>query len=458
MSYITDNFMLDSPSAQTLYHSYAKECPIIDFHNHLDAKAIAMNTEPRSITELWLGGDHYKWRAMRANGVDEHFITGDASDYEKFEKWAETVPHTMRNPLYHWTHLELKRYFGIDDLLSPKTARDIYDRCNSQIAGGGFGAAELLRKMNVEVVCTTDDPLDTLQYHGTHYGIQVLPTWRPDKLMAIDNIDAFNAYIDRFPKKIEKIADLIPLLDECQENFIAHGCKVSDHGLDTFYAGQTDIYEAEKVFRKARIEDEISENEVCTYKAAMLHLLGKMNNKAGWVQQFHIGPLRNNSSRLFRQLGPDIGCDSMGDKPLAESMSRFLDQLDSTGELTKTIVYNLNPRDTELIATMLYNFNDGTSPGKMQYGAAWWFLDQADGMRRQVDALSSLGLLSHFVGMLTDSRSFMSFTRHEYFRRLLCNIIGGEIENGLLPSSEMENIGQMVQRICYTNAKNYFGL
>lgn len=450
--------MLLSPSAQELYHKYASHQPIIDFHNHLDAKAVALNTEPRSITELWLGGDHYKWRAIRANGVEERYITGDASDYEKFECWAATVPHTMRNPLYHWTHFELKRYFGIDELLTPASARSIYDRCNAQIAQGGFGAADLLRKMNVEVICTTDDPLDTLEFHGTQHGIRVLPTWRPDRVMAIENSEIFNQYIDRFDTKIETLDQLFAALEDCSLHFAGKGCKVSDHGLDTFYAIDFTTAEAATIFDKVRRGLQISEAEVRLYKSAVLHHLAILNHRRGWVQQFHIGPLRNNSSRMFRRIGADIGCDSIGDRPLAEAMSRFLDRLDMENSLTKTVVYNLNPRDTELITTMLYNFNDGSSIGKMQYGAAWWFLDQADGMRKQIEALSSLGLLSHFIGMLTDSRSFMSFTRHEYFRRLLCQIMGDDIDKGLLPHSEIEFIGDMVSRICYTNAKNYFGL
>lgn len=448
--------MLQSDTAQALYHQYAEHQPIIDFHNHLDPKAIYENRTPRSITELWLAGDHYKWRLMRAHGISEYYITGAANDYEKFEKWAQTVPHTMRNPIYHWTHLELKRYFGIDKLLNLETAREIYEECNAQISAGGFGAADLLRKMNVEVACTTDDPLDTLEYHGTHHGIQVVPTWRPDRVLAVENPTTFNQYINRFPGQVETLAQLFTALEERQQHFITKGCRASDHGLDTFYATDYTMAKADAIFRRARAGAELNSAEIELYKSAVLHHLGQMNHRAGWVQQFHIGPLRNNSSRLFATLGADIGCDSMGDKPLAQAMSRYLDRLDSHGELTKTILYNLNPRDTELITTMIYNFNDGSSAGKMQYGAAWWFLDQMDGMRKQVDALSSLGLLSHFVGMLTDSRSFLSFTRHEYFRRLLCNIIAQDIEQGLLPRHEMAFIGDMVSRICYSNSKEYF--
>lgn len=457
MAFIDDKFMLDSDYAVRLYKEYASGCPIIDFHNHLDAKAIAENYAPHSITGLWLGGDHYKWRAMRANGVSENFITGDADDYAKFEKWAETVPYTMRNPLYHWTHLELKRYFGIDDILSVGNAKDIYNRCNEQIRQGGFGAADLLRKMSVEVVCTTDDPLDTLEFHGENNGIKVLPGWRPDKVLAVEDTAAFNAYIDRFGCEINNLKELLEQLEKRQKHFISKGCKVADHGLDTFYSDNFTMEEADVVFRKIRNKECLSDAEISLYKSAMLYYLGCMNHKAGWVQQFHIGPLRNNSSRLYKKLGADIGCDSMNDKPVAQSMSRYFDRLDSENRLAKTIVYNLNPKDTEVIATMLYNFNDGSCAGKMQYGAAWWFLDQSDGMRKQIEALSSLGLLSRFVGMLTDSRSFLSFTRHEYFRRLLCNILGDDLKKGLLPESEFEFIGDMVKKICYSNSKEYFG-
>lgn len=450
--------MLQSGAAVDLYHKYAKDCAIIDFHNHLDPKAIATNYQARSITELWLGGDHYKWRLMRANGVDERLITGDGDDFDKFYAWAQTLQNSMRNPLYHWSHLELKRYFGVSELLTSSSARRIYDLCNEKIANGGYGAADLLKMMNVEVVCTTDDPLDTLEFHGVHSGIRVLPSWRPDRVLAVDNSVVWNEYIDRFEAKIETLNDLYVALEKRQQHFINKGCKVSDHGLDTFYAEPFTTEVASAIFAKARKNEILTENEINIYKSAVLHQLGVINNKAGWVQQFHIGPLRNNSSRLFNKLGADIGCDSLGDKSIAIPMSKYLDSLDKKAQLTKTIIYNLNPKDSEVIAAMLYNFNDGSVAGKMQYGAAWWFLDQADGMRKQIETLSSFGLLSQFVGMLTDSRSFLSFTRHEYFRRVLCSIIGQDIENGLIPRQEIEFVGQMVKNICYNNSKKYFGL
>lgn len=457
--------MLDTSFAQELYHSYAKDMPIIDFHNHLSAKMIAENSSMNSITEMWLGGDHYKWRALRANGVTENFITGDANDYEKFKKWAETIPYTMRNPLYHWTHLELKRYFNINSLLSPSTCRDIYEECNNQINSGKFGARDLLDKMSVEVVCTTDDPCDSLEYHikaNAISGLKTLPTWRPDRVVAIDNLKTFNEYIDLLTQtsniEITTFADLLKALEVRQQHFINVGCVASDHGVDTFYAEDYSTNEIESIFSKARSMSELTESDIKKYKSAILYSLALMNKRAGWVQQFHIGPLRNNCSRLFSQLGADIGCDSMNDKPIAEAMGRFFDSLDRDNMLTKTIVYNLNPKDTEVIMSMCYNFNDGREAGKMQYGSAWWFLDQKDGMTKQIEALSSMGLLSRFVGMLTDSRSFLSFTRHEYFRRLLCNIIGDDLNKGLLPVTEINHIGKMVSDICYNNAKQYFGV
>lgn len=455
--FIHDNFMLSNDFAVALYNDFAKDCPIIDFHNHLDASAIAQNRQPRSITELWLGGDHYKWRALRANGVPEKYITGDASDWEKFEKWAQTLPHTMRNPLYHWTQLELKRYFGINEILTPCNARKIYDECNRQIAEGGFGAADLLKKMNVEVVCTTDDPVDSLEFHGTHNGIKVLPSWRPDKVLAVENHITFNAYIDRLGSHVDSLGELFKELRNRQKHFISKGCRVSDHGLDTFYGDDFTDEKANEIFKKIRRGEDLSDVEIRLYKSAVLHELCVMNNEAGWVQQFHVGPLRNNCSRLFDTIGPDVGCDSLGDLPIAQSMAKVIDKLDKKNQLAKTIVYNLNPKDSEVIAAMIYNFNDGSCAGKLQYGAAWWFLDQADGIKKQIETLSSFGLLSHFVGMLTDSRSFLSFTRHEYFRRILCNILGKDIKKGLLPESEYAFIGDMVHRICYDNSKQYFG-
>ena len=463
MSFITNDFMLQSPTAKHLFHNFASNAPIIDYHNHLSAQQIAENYVPRSITEVWLGGDHYKWRLMRANGVEERYITGDADDYEKFEKWAETLPYTMRNPIYHWSHLELKRYFDEDRLLTPQTAREIYDSCNVKIAAGGFGAMDLLLKMKVEVVCTTDDPIDSLEFHAKANALQdalkVLPSWRPDRVVAIEKAD-FRQYINKLGEvagvEITSFAQLLEALEIRQQHFIANGCRVSDHGLDTFYAEPFTEHEAQVVFNAAMRGESLSEKGIKIYKSAILHHLAVMNHRAGWVQQFHIGPLRNNSTKLFESIGADVGCDSIADKPIAEAMGRFLDELEQKEALTKTILYNLNPKDGEVMASMCYNFNSNGGVAKMQYGAAWWFLDQKDGMTKQIETLSSFGLLSRFVGMLTDSRSFLSFTRHEYFRRILCNILGDDIERGALPSSEIEFIGKMVQNICYNNAKQYF--
>ncbi|MFR9503479.1 MAG: glucuronate isomerase [Rikenellaceae bacterium] len=463
MSYITDNFLLQSTMAQRLYNDFAKDAPIIDFHNHLSPKMIAENYAPKTITEMWLGGDHYKWRLMRANGVEERYITGDADDYDKFEKWAQTLPYTMRNPIYHWSQLELKRYFGEERLLTAETARSIYDCCNAKIAEGGFGAMDLLLKMNVKVVCTTDDPIDSLEYHAMANAkqnqLKVLPSWRPDRVVAIEKGD-FKGYIDSLAKvseiDITSFATLLAALKCRQQHFIANGCVVSDHGLDTFYAEPFEEAEVDAIFKAALNAAPLSQRQIAIYKSAILYHLGVMNSDANWVQQFHVGPLRNNSSQLFKSVGADVGCDSIDDKPIAEAIGRYLDSLECRGALTKTILYNLNPKDSEVMASMCYNFNSNGGVAKMQYGAAWWFLDQKDGMTKQIETISSFGLLSRFVGMLTDSRSFLSFTRHEYFRRILCNILGADIESGALPCSEYDFIGRMVRAICYDNSKKYF--
>lgn len=467
MSYIHDDFMLHSDPARGLYHCHAAPQPIIDFHNHLNPRMIARNEAPATITAAWLDGDHYKWRAMRAAGIPESLITGrEASDFARFEAWAATVPQTMRNPLYHWTHLELKRYFGIDTILKPSTARAIYDECNRIISNGGFGARDLLLGQRVEMVGTTDDPCDTLEYHAECRAIamplKVLPTWRPDRLMAIDNSEAFTEYVGTLScvsdVVITDFSTLLQALELRANHFASMGCRASDHGLDTFYADDFTDSEASAILRSVLAGGSASGAEVSLFRSAMLYHLAALNHRHGWVQQFHIGPLRNNNVRLWSAIGPDIGCDSIGDRPVAAAMGRLLGRLDREGILAPTVAYNLNPKDTEVLATMLYNFNDGSRPGKMQYGAAWWFLDQRDGMTRQIEAISGLGLLSRFIGMLTDSRSFLSFTRHEYFRRLLCDILGSEIERGLLPASEYEAVARMVEDVSYHNAKGYFGL
>ncbi len=458
-----ENFLLQTDTAQKLYHEHAAKMPIFDYHCHINPKDIAEDRRFNTVTEVWLYGDHYKWRAMRTNGVDERFCTGDATDREKFEKWAETVPHTLRNPLYHWTHLELKKFFGIEKLLSPSTVREIYDECNAKLKTPEYSCRGLIRKANVHTICTTDDPVDTLEYHKqikeSGFEVAVLPTWRPDKAMMVADPAFFNDYMTQLMKaagtEIKMFGELIAALDKRHEFFHKNGCRLSDHGLDTAFAADYTSEEIEAIFLKIRGGSKLSTEEILKFQSCMLFEFGVMDHKRGWTQQFHIGALRNNNSRLFRELGPDTGFDSIGDVPVASSLAKLLDRLDMENKLTKTILYNLNPRDNELYATMLGNFQDGFVPGKIQYGSGWWFLDQKDGMERQMNALSNLGLLSRFVGMLTDSRSFLSYTRHEYFRRTFCNLLGKDVENGEIPY-DMELLGTMVENICFNNAKEYF--
>ena len=438
--------------------------PIIDYHCHLIPQMIAENHQFADITELWLGGDHYKWRAMRGNGVDEEYITGGKSSWEKFSKWAETVPYTMRNPLYHWTHLELKRVFGIDSLLSPATARDIFEECNAKLATEEFRGQALIRRFNVEVVCTTDDPADDLRYHKAiaekPFGVKVIPAWRPDKAMAIENPESYKAYLEKLGEaagmEIRTYADLIEALGKRHEFFESMGCKLSDHGLETFYASDYTDSEIEAIFAKVLSGKNADAEELDKFRSACLHDFAVMDAEAGWAQQFHIGAIRNNNTRMFNLLGPDTGYDAIHDVQCAAAGHRFFDRLTLEGKLAKTILYCLNPKDNEVLMTMAYTFNDGTVPGKMQFGSGWWFLDQEDGMRKQMNALSALGLLTRFVGMLTDSRSFVSYPRHEYFRRILCSVLGEDIEKGKLPASEMDFIRKVVEDISYNNARNYF--
>ena len=438
--------------------------PIIDYHCHLIPQMIAENHQFADITELWLGGDHYKWRAMRGNGVDEEYITGGKSSWEKFSKWAETVPYTMRNPLYHWTHLELKRVFGIDSLLSPATARDIFEECNAKLATEEFRGQALIRRFNVEVVCTTDDPADDLRYHKAiaekPFGVKVIPAWRPDKAMAIENPEAYKAYLEKLGEaagmEIRSYADLLEALQRRHEFFESMGCKLSDHGLETFYASDYTDSEIEAIFAKVLSGKNADAEELDKFRSACLHDFAVMDAEAGWAQQFHIGAIRNNNTRMFNILGPDTGYDAIHDVQCAAAGHRFFDRLTLEGKLAKTILYCLNPKDNEVLMTMAYTFNDGTVPGKMQFGSGWWFLDQEDGMRKQMNALSALGLFTRFVGMLTDSRSFVSYPRHEYFRRILCSVLGEEIEKGKLPASEMDFIRKVVEDISYNNARNYF--
>ncbi|MCM1452678.1 MAG: glucuronate isomerase [Clostridium sp.] len=461
------DFLLQTPTAQRLYHEYAEHQPIIDYHCHLNPEYVANDHVFENLSKIWLEGDHYKWRAMRTNGVDEKYITGkDSTDWEKFEKWAETVPYTMRNPLYHWTHLELKTAFGVEKLLSPATAREIYDACTAMLQKPERSARGLMKHYNVEVVCTTDDPADSLEHHlkvaEAAFDTKMLPTWRPDKAMAVENPVEYKAYLAKLGQaagvEIKSYGDLLEALRRRHDHFAKAGCRLSDHGLEEFYAEDYTEAMAEDIFAKAMSGEGLSDHEARTLKTALLTELAIMDHDAGWTQQFHYGALRNNNSRMMRALGPDTGFDSIGDWNTAKKMSKFLDSLADRDKLAKTIIYNLNPRDNELVATMIGNFQDGRyGSGKIQFGSGWWFLDQKDGMEKQMNALSALGLLSRFVGMLTDSRSFLSYPRHEYFRRTLCNLIGNDVENGLLPASELEFIGkEIVAKVCYGNAKEYF--
>ncbi len=461
--FIHDNFILQNKTAEYLYHQFAKKMPIIDYHSHLIPEQIAENKQFENITQIWLYGDHYKWRAMRTNGVKELFCTGKATDWEKFEKWAETVPHTLRNPLYHWTHLELKRYFGISKLLNPSSAREIFNETSQFLQQEDFKVQSLIKKMNVEIVCTTDDPTDNLAAHDkiaqTVTDFKVLPTWRPDKAMMVENVDLYNQYIDKLSVtvdfEIQNYADLITALKKRHDFFHSKGCRLSDHGIENFYAEEYTQSEINQIFEKIRSRKELNNTEILKFKSATLHDFALLDAEKNWVQQFHAGALRNNNSRLFKQLGADTGFDSIGDFSIAQPMAKFLNRLDEQNQLAKTILYNLNPSDNEVFATMIGNFQDGSVAGKIQYGSGWWFLDQKDGMQKQINALSNLGLLSRFVGMLTDSRSFLSYPRHEYFRRILCNLIGNDVENGEIPN-DMELLGSMIENICYYNAKNYF--
>jgi len=446
--FVDENFLLQTGTAQKLYHEHAAGMPIIDYHCHLSPQMVADDYKFKSLTEIWLGGDHYKWRAMRTNGVAEKYLTGDASDWEKFEKWAETVPYTMRNPLYHWTHLELKTAFGIDKILNPQTARDIYDECNEKLARPEFSARGLMRHYRVEVVCTTDDPIDSLEYHiktrESGFEIKMLPTWRPDKAMAVEKPADFRKYVEQLSTvsgvTISVFDDLVAALRKRHDFFAEH---------------YTDA-EIQAIFNKVYGGTALNGEEILKFKSAMLVIFGEMDAEKGWTQQFHYGVIRNNNSKMFREIGPDTGFDSIGEFNTAKSMAKFFDRLNSNGKLSKTIIYNLNPSANEMVATMIGNFQDGSVPGKIQFGSGWWFLDQKDGMEKQMNSLSVLGLLSRFVGMLTDSRSFLSYPRHEYFRRTLCNLVGRDVENGELPVSEMDRINQMIEDISYYNAKNFF--
>lgn len=459
---IHDDFLLQSEYAKTLYHGYATKMPIIDYHNHLSPEHLAKDTVFENITEAWLNGDHYKYRALRTLGVDEEHITGGASDKDKFKKWGEVVPYTMRNPLYHWTHLELSRYFDIDELLSPKTAMKIYDETSNKLNSSEFSCRGLISKMNVEVLCTTEDPIDTLKYHQklaqTDFTTKVSTAFRPDKAIMIQS-EGYNTYIEMLETacdmSISSYDQLCLALRKRMDYFHENGCRLSDHGLPYLFAAKFTEQEVVTVFEKRRLGKLISEKEALKFQSALLLFCSEQYHELGWVQQFHLGALRNNNSRMFKLLGPDTGWDSIDDSAQAKSLSSFLDRLDSKDKLTKTILYNLNPRDNAVFAAMIGNFNDGSIKGKVQWGSGWWFLDQKDGMEEQIKVLSNIGMVSCFVGMLTDSRSFLSFPRHEYFRRILCNLFGNDIQNGELPNDTLW-IGKIIQDICYNNAKEYF--
>lgn len=458
------DFMLETGRARALYHEFAEPLPVIDYHGHLSPRDIAEDRRFENLTSIWLAGDHYKWRAMRAAGVDERFVTGDATAWEKFEKWAETVPKTLRNPLYHWTHLELDRVFGISRPLGPGTAQGIWDEANAKLASADLTVRGILRKMNVAALCTTDDPVDDLRHHRTlaeakDLPIRVFPSFRPDKALAVEDPKGFLLYAARLSQaagiEVRTFDDFLGALRERHDYFHSLGCRLSDHGLETIYAEDYKDSDIRKIFAAVMAGRPVAPYSAFQFKSAMLYELAVMDWEKGWVQQYHLGALRNTNSRALRTLGPDTGFDSIGDFELARPLASFLDRLDSEGKLARTILYNLNPRDNEVLASMTGNFQDGRIPGKIQYGPAWWFLDQADGMTRQIEALSNLGLVGQFIGMTTDSRSFLSFPRHEYFRRLLCNILGGEMERGLLPD-DLGLVGGVVKDICYFNAERYF--
>jgi glucuronate isomerase len=464
-SFIHEDFLLQSEAARRLYHEYAETEPILDYHCHISPKDIAENRQFNNLFEIWLEGDHYKWRAMRTNGVDEKYCTGGVDPYRKFVAWAKTVPQTVRNPLYHWTHLELKRYFGIDELLDEKSAPAIWEKASAMLATDGYRTQGIVKKFNVKVVCTTDDPVDDLRYHrqladAPMAHASMLPAFRPDKAMNVHLPEVFNAWVDKLQAasntEIRNFNDFLSVLRQRHEFFHQMGCRLSDHGLNYCYADFCSEQAAASIFDHARAGNAASEEEQRKFASCMMLFFGHLDAEKGWVKQLHLGARRNNSSRMMRQLGPDTGFDSIGDWPQADALAIYLDRLDRENSLPKTIIYNLNPADNYAFATMIGNFQDGSVAGKVQFGSGWWFLDQKEGMQWQMNALSALGLMSRFVGMLTDSRSFMSYPRHEYFRRVLCNLFGTDIENGEIPA-DFDFIGGIVRNICFNNAKEYFG-
>ncbi len=461
--FIHEDFLLQSSAARRLYHDYAKELPIIDYHCHLPPGDIARNRRFANLWEIWLEGDHYKWRAMRTNGVSEEFCTGSADPYEKYLAWARTVPKTLRNPLYHWTHLELARYFGITELLDEKSAPQIWQQAQERLDEPDFSVWGILQKFRVEMIGTTDDPLDDLAAHqeiaGRGLSTRVLPSFRPDKAMQFGDLAAWNAWVDRLAEVSGVATDswsgFLQALRQRHDFFHENGARISDHGLSCCPPVGAPEEKVAAIYDKARRGEELTRAEEGAIAGWLLVYFGKLDAARGWVQQLHLGALRNNSTRQFQRLGRDTGFDSIGDWPQAESLSRFLDALESTDELPKTILYNLNPADNYVFASMIGNFNDGSVAGKVQFGSGWWFLDQREGMEWQLNALSNLGLLSRFVGMLTDSRSFLSYPRHEYFRRLLCDLLGREVLCGALPE-DWDLLGDLVISVCHRNAREYF--
>ena len=460
--FMDDNFLLSTDTAITLYHEYAKNMPICDYHCHLNPQEIAEDKRYNNITEIWLGGDHYKWRTMRSFGIEEKYITGDASDYEKFQAFAKVMPYLIGNPMYHWSHLELKRYFGIEETLSPKTCESIWNRCNEIINSDDFSARAMIKKSNVKYIGTTDDPIDNLEYHvqiskDENFDCEVRPSFRPDKALKIQG-EGFAEYINLLGKtentEINDYETLLNVLEKRLDFFVENGCQITDHSLERVYFRQATLEEVDAIFKKTLNGEELSIEEIEKYSTLTMISLGRMYSKRNMVMQLHIGALRNNNTRMFKKLGADVGFDSIDDGEIATGISRLLDSLDMTDELPKTILYCLNPKDNEVLGTMIGNFQGGGVAGKIQFGSGWWFNDQKDGMERQMMALSQLGLISQFVGMLTDSRSFLSYTRHEYFRRILCNYIGNLVENGEYPC-DMEILGEIIENICYNNIEKY---
>jgi len=464
--FIHTDFLLETELARRLFHDIAEGLPIIDYHCHLPVDQIRHNHRFRSMTEIWLDGDHYKWRAMRANGVPERFCTGDASDLEKFQAWAKTVPETVRNPLYHWTHMELKRPFGVEELLNEKTSRSIYEKTTALLQSERFTTLGLLQQFRVAVVCTTDDPVDSLEHHHElalrqKPETRVFPTWRPDRALAVDDPEKWNAWVDMLAASsntsIAMFADFWSAIEKRHAVFHEAGCRASDHGLERMFAAAFTERDLVAAFDTLRAGQRLDPDAAEKFRSGLLYRMAVLDHARGWVQQFHLGALRNTNARARRTLGPDKGFDSIGDFDQASTLAQFLDRLDDSNQLAKTILYNLNPRDNELFASMMGNFQDGSVAGKMQYGSAWWFLDQKDGMEAQMRALSNLGLFSRFIGMVTDSRSFLSYSRHEYFRRLVCNLLGNDVRAGLLPD-DSDLLANVVRNVCFVNAKNYLGL